>query len=531
MILEERAYIVGNPHEAQLREIFGIAGVGYGRIDYAVLNGRVQTWEINLHPTIGRGPGEDRKKRVPPELEPLRDVGKAHFHRGFSAAWEAVDIPVRRKAARSDRVRSAHGLGGTVPARPPPLPARAAPGRAPAQTSARAALPSGLSASRAPGPAGSPLGLTFPGAPGGHSLRARISGDVPPPDGRGAFTPLVSDGLVARGPRRGPSARHPRSRGRRRSFRHLRRLRQTDWRPLDRGPPDDGAAAHDRLHPVGDRRSARGGRRRAPGRPRGAALRDDARRRGHSRAPAGPRDREARAGRSGDRRDPDGRHTRAGVGARDRAEPAGLHRVLDPLADSAQPLRSGGARRDPPRPALHGLPGNRDHAPSGRAARAAVPDSEGAGRGHAGRRALDPRAHSARRLRSHASLRARDRRRGGRRARGVGRDLLGAPAAVHPPALSRGRLSRADEPSRLRPRGGAGPARRRHDAVLDRVASGLSRGRPRPPGPARHGHGPGPAALRLPVQAQPDRHEHDEVHLPGPRLRGGPRSGQDRWPS
>lgn len=94
MILEEREYIVGNPHEAQLREIFSIAGVEYGRIDYAIKDGRVQTWEINLHPTIGRGPGEDRKKTVPPELEPLRDVGKEHFHRGFAAAWKAVDLPI-----------------------------------------------------------------------------------------------------------------------------------------------------------------------------------------------------------------------------------------------------------------------------------------------------------------------------------------------------------------------------------------------------------------------------------------------------
>ena len=98
MILEERAYIVGNPHEAQLREIFGIAGVEYGRIDYAIQDGRVQTWEINLHPTIGRGPGEDRTKKVPPELDPLRDVGKKHFHRGFAAAWEAVDISADGRA-------------------------------------------------------------------------------------------------------------------------------------------------------------------------------------------------------------------------------------------------------------------------------------------------------------------------------------------------------------------------------------------------------------------------------------------------
>ena len=95
MILEERAYIVENPHEAQLREIFRIAGVEYGRIDYSVRDGRVQTWEINLHPTIGRGPeGSQKRKVVPPELEPMRNVGKEHFYRAFAEAWEAVDLPL-----------------------------------------------------------------------------------------------------------------------------------------------------------------------------------------------------------------------------------------------------------------------------------------------------------------------------------------------------------------------------------------------------------------------------------------------------
>jgi hypothetical protein len=94
MLLEEREYIFGNPHEKDLREIFGVAGVEYGRIDYAIKDGRIQTWEINLHPTIGRGHGFPRRSgRVPAELEPIRLVGKEHFYRGFEAAWREVDLP------------------------------------------------------------------------------------------------------------------------------------------------------------------------------------------------------------------------------------------------------------------------------------------------------------------------------------------------------------------------------------------------------------------------------------------------------
>ncbi|MGH9368059.1 MAG: hypothetical protein ACRD3M_10340 [Thermoanaerobaculia bacterium] len=97
MVEEERDYVLANPHERQLAEIFAIAGVQYGRIDYAVKDGRIQTWEINRHPTIGRGPHPPRK-RVPPELEPLREKTKEHFYRGFAAAWEAADLPDARPA-------------------------------------------------------------------------------------------------------------------------------------------------------------------------------------------------------------------------------------------------------------------------------------------------------------------------------------------------------------------------------------------------------------------------------------------------
>ncbi len=92
MLDEERAYVLANPHEPELSRIFAIAGIQYGRIDYAIKAGRVQTWEINLHPMIGRGPGPS-KHPVPPELKPYREESKAIFHRGFQAAWEAVDLP------------------------------------------------------------------------------------------------------------------------------------------------------------------------------------------------------------------------------------------------------------------------------------------------------------------------------------------------------------------------------------------------------------------------------------------------------
>lgn len=86
MIREEEAYVMANPHERELRQIFDVAGVGFGRIDYAVRDGRIHTWEINLNPTLG-GYAE-----LPPDLDRLRQVRRGHFARAFMEAFRAVDV-------------------------------------------------------------------------------------------------------------------------------------------------------------------------------------------------------------------------------------------------------------------------------------------------------------------------------------------------------------------------------------------------------------------------------------------------------
>lgn len=49
-------YLLGNPHAAQLREIFDLAGVQYGRIDYTLVEGRIQVFEINTNPAVLSSP-------------------------------------------------------------------------------------------------------------------------------------------------------------------------------------------------------------------------------------------------------------------------------------------------------------------------------------------------------------------------------------------------------------------------------------------------------------------------------------------
>lgn len=129
-IEENVGYVVSNPHREALAEIFQLAGVEYGRIDYALKNGRIQTWEINLTPTIGQGIGKS-SKHLPEELQRRRAVARDHFFLAFHAAWERMDsiadgppIPItlddrlRRDAlARTEQ----RGLIGRVRSRLGPL--------------------------------------------------------------------------------------------------------------------------------------------------------------------------------------------------------------------------------------------------------------------------------------------------------------------------------------------------------------------------------------------------------------------------
>jgi hypothetical protein len=92
MVREELDYVSQNPHQEQLLNIFELAHVDYGRIDYSIKNGKVQTWEINLYPTIGREsrPGS---KTMAPELQAICDEIRYCFYQGLDRAWKEVMLP------------------------------------------------------------------------------------------------------------------------------------------------------------------------------------------------------------------------------------------------------------------------------------------------------------------------------------------------------------------------------------------------------------------------------------------------------
>lgn len=55
LMQEQRAFIADNPHADQLREICAELHVSYGRVDYSVVDGEIQVWEINTNPTVTQG--------------------------------------------------------------------------------------------------------------------------------------------------------------------------------------------------------------------------------------------------------------------------------------------------------------------------------------------------------------------------------------------------------------------------------------------------------------------------------------------
>ena len=65
LLREEVEYVDSNPHEHELREVFALAHVDYGRVDYSLLDGRMQVWEINTNPTLVMPTYDPKRPRTP----------------------------------------------------------------------------------------------------------------------------------------------------------------------------------------------------------------------------------------------------------------------------------------------------------------------------------------------------------------------------------------------------------------------------------------------------------------------------------
>jgi hypothetical protein len=90
---EEFEYIRSNPHRNELLRIFGIANIGFGRIDYGIVDGAIQVYEINTNPHF---PWFDSVKDA-------RTRRRQVIQEQLAAAFQAVNI----SSPKGDPVRFA----------------------------------------------------------------------------------------------------------------------------------------------------------------------------------------------------------------------------------------------------------------------------------------------------------------------------------------------------------------------------------------------------------------------------------------
>ena len=93
-VAEEAAYQADDPYRDQVSEVFDRAGIDYGRMDFALVDGRIQVWEINTNPTLLDSPSVYAPEQMPGRLHLVRQLNGAFF------ALEGATAATPRAAAR-----------------------------------------------------------------------------------------------------------------------------------------------------------------------------------------------------------------------------------------------------------------------------------------------------------------------------------------------------------------------------------------------------------------------------------------------
>ena len=89
---EERRYFADRPHDSWLSEVFRIANIEFGRIDYSIVDGVPQVWEINTNPALTQLDRE-APADVHERLRPTITATRLAFHNEFVSALRAIDLP------------------------------------------------------------------------------------------------------------------------------------------------------------------------------------------------------------------------------------------------------------------------------------------------------------------------------------------------------------------------------------------------------------------------------------------------------
>jgi hypothetical protein len=108
---EEERFVREFPHRARLGEVFELAGIDYGRVDYALRGERIQVWEINTNPVVVPAPARLAPARLATQarsaalaVEAFRALDADLPAGAPLALWSAGEAPLRwasRVAARA----------------------------------------------------------------------------------------------------------------------------------------------------------------------------------------------------------------------------------------------------------------------------------------------------------------------------------------------------------------------------------------------------------------------------------------------
>lgn len=84
-------FIETNAHEDLLAPLFDIAKIEYGRMDYGYRDGRIEVWEINTAPTLGRNPHAKPDLPDRDSYRSMQEPSLLAFHDRLCKAFEAID--------------------------------------------------------------------------------------------------------------------------------------------------------------------------------------------------------------------------------------------------------------------------------------------------------------------------------------------------------------------------------------------------------------------------------------------------------
>jgi hypothetical protein len=76
-IAEELAFLRENPHRAEVMQLFQMANIDYGRVDYSLLGEKPQVWEINTNPMVIMPPWSYKLRHLPVQWSYAQQIRSA----------------------------------------------------------------------------------------------------------------------------------------------------------------------------------------------------------------------------------------------------------------------------------------------------------------------------------------------------------------------------------------------------------------------------------------------------------------------